>query len=238
LAVIRFPFRGNGKRGTDNVLDRSARAVYRSAMSPELGCLIAFEGTEGAGKSTQIQRAAQALRRDGRQVETTFEPGGTVLGRQLRELLLHAEATPVAQAELFLYLADRAQHVGHVISPALARGALVLCDRFSASTIAYQGYGRGLDLDVVTRADAWARGGLRPRLAILLDCPVRIGLQRARGHDRFHAELEAFHERVRHGFHAQVAADSPAWRVVDATQTEDAVHAQVVAAIRAVVSAA
>jgi dTMP kinase len=201
------------------------------------GCLIAFEGIEGAGKSTQMQRAAAVLRNGGPRVELTAEPGGTALGRPLRDLLLHAgETTPVPMAELFLYLADRAQHIEQVIAPALAAGALVLTDRFSASTIAYQSYGRGLDLEVVTRADAWARGGVRPQLSLLLDCPVRVGLQRARGHDRFHAELEAFHERVRHGFHAQVAAEPAAWQVIDASQPEPAVHEQVMAAIRALVS--
>jgi dTMP kinase len=200
------------------------------------GRLIAFEGTEGAGKSTQILLAAQALRADGHRVEVTIEPGGTALGNQLRELLLHAREAPLPVAELFLYLADRAQHVGQVIAPALAAGALVLTDRFSASTIAYQGYGRGLDLGAVTGADAWARGGLRPHLTLLLDCPVRVGLQRARGHDRFHAELEAFHERVQRGFHAQAAADPGAWRVIDATQPEAVVHAQVLAALRSCVA--
>lgn len=201
------------------------------------GCLIAFEGTEGAGKSTQMQRAAAVLREAGHRVELTAEPGATALGQQLRDLLLHGrETTPVPLAELFLYLADRAQHVEQVIAPALAAGALVLTDRFSASTIAYQGYGRGLDLAVVTRADTWARGGVRPQLSLLLDCPVHVGLQRARGHDRFHAELEAFHERVQRGFHAQAAAEPAAWQVIDARQPEPAVHAQVVAAIRALVS--
>lgn len=196
------------------------------------GRLIAFEGTEGAGKSTQITSAAEALRRDGYRVEVTAEPGGTPLGAQLRQMLLHAKEAPVPLAELFLYLADRAQHIGQLIAPALAEGALVLTDRFSASTIAYQGYGRGLDLAAVTEADAWARGGLRPHRTVLLDCPVRVGLQRARGPDRFHAELEAFHERVRRGFHAQAAADPAGWRIVDATQVESAVHADVLAAIR------
>jgi dTMP kinase len=201
------------------------------------GRLIAFEGTEGSGKSTQIGRAAAALRADGRRVEVTVEPGGTLLGTRLRELLLHAHDAPAPLAELFLYLADRAQHVTQVIEPALASGAIVLTDRFSASTIAYQGYGRGLDLEAVTRADAWARGGLRPDRTVLLDCPVRLGLQRARGHDRFHQELEAFHERVRNGFHAQAASDPTAWHIVDATQPESVVHEQVMAVLRALIGA-
>jgi dTMP kinase len=123
--------------------------------------------------------------------------------------------------------------VQQLIGPAIAGGAVVLTDRFSGSTIAYQGYGRGLDLDQVTRADAWARGGLEPRLTLLLDCPVRVGLQRARGeNDRFHAEEEAFHERVRAGFHVLADASPASWRIVDSTQPADAVHAAVWAAVR------
>ncbi len=200
---------------------------------PDTGRLIAFEGTEGAGKSTQLQRAAETLRAEGHRVAVTAEPGSTPLGRHLRELMLHDRgAPPVPLAELFLYLADRAQHVVEVIEPALADGSIVLTDRFFASTIAYQGYGRGLDLVSLTRADAWARADLQPHLTLLLDVPVRIGLERARGHDRFHAELEAFHERVRQGFHAQAAADPDAWQVIDATLPPSAVQAQVLAAIR------
>ncbi len=204
-------------------------------MSAHSGCLIAFEGPEGAGKSTQLERLATVLRAGGRRVETTAEPGGTALGRDLRQLLLHARDTvPVPLAELFLYLADRAQHVQQLIGPAIAAGAVVLTDRFSASTIAYQGYGRGLDLDLVTRADDWARGGVAPHLTLLLDCPVRVGLQRARGeNDRFHAEEEAFHERVRNGFHALAAAAPATWKTVDATAPADAVHTAVLAAVRA-----
>jgi dTMP kinase len=197
------------------------------------GCLIAFEGPEGAGKSTQIRRAAAALAETGQPVVVTFEPGDTLLGRRLREMLLTTrEEPPVPLAELFLYLADRAQHIERAIRPAIAGGAVVLTDRFSASTIAYQGHGRGLDLEAVTRADAWARGGLAPRLTVLLDCPVRVGLRRAHGDDRFHAELESFHERVRGGFHAQAAADPTGWRVIDSTEPPDTVHAQVMAAVR------
>ncbi|MDX2171402.1 MAG: dTMP kinase [Deltaproteobacteria bacterium] len=202
------------------------------------GCLIAFEGPEGAGKSTQIARAAEALRGRGRHIEVTFEPGATALGAGLRETLLHAraEAAPAPLAELFLYLADRAQHVSQSIRPALDAGAVVLIDRFTASTIAYQGYGRGLDLEQVVRSEAWARGDLAPQLTLLLDLPVRVGLARARGeHDRFHAEHEAFHERVRQGFLTLAAAAPRTWRVLDATQPADTVHAQVMAAIDAVV---
>lgn len=204
------------------------------------GCLIAFEGPEGAGKSTQLQRLAAVLRGEGRRVEITAEPGGTALGRDLRQMLLHARDTvPVPLAELFLYLADRAQHVQQLIAPAIASGAVVLTDRFSASTIAYQGYGRGLDLEQVRRADAWARGGLEPRLTLLLDCPVRVGLQRARGdNDRFHAEEEAFHERVRGGFHVLAAAAPAAWRIVDSTQTPDVVHDAVLDAVRGALATA
>jgi len=197
------------------------------------GCLIAFEGTEGAGKSTHIRHVAEMLRGDGHRVEVTAEPGGTALGAQLRDLLLHRlDSAPRPLAELFLYLADRAQHVEQVIAPALAAGCVVLTDRFSPSTIAYQGYGRGLDLDELRRADAWARGGVSPQLVILLDCPVRVGLQRARGSDRFHAELEAFHERVRRGFQAEAAAAAALWRVVDASQPEEVVRAAVLDAVR------
>lgn len=203
------------------------------------GCLIAFEGPEGAGKSTQIARAAAALRAAGRTVEVTFEPGATALGGELRHLLLRVRGPlPTPVAELFLYLADRAQHVAELIAPALADGAIVLTDRYSASTIAYQGYGRGLDVDAVRRADQWARGAASPRLTILLDCPVHVGLARARGSDRFHAEVEAFHERVRAGFLAQAAAALAAWRVIDATQPADAVQAAVLQAIHAVIDRA
>jgi dTMP kinase len=201
------------------------------------GRFIAFEGTEGAGKSTQMARAAEVLRRDGHRVELTAEPGGTPLGQRLRQLLLHGEDTPQPLAELFLYLADRAQHLGQLIEPALAAGAVVLTDRFSASTIAYQAYGRGLDLELVRRADAWARGGRSPDLTLLLDCPVRIGLQRARGHDRFHAELEEFHTRVQRGFHAQAAEDPQHWVVIDASAEEQRVHERVLAAIRGCIAA-
>jgi dTMP kinase len=198
----------------------------------ERGCLIAFEGIEGAGKSTQMRLAAAALRGRGLDVLETREPGGTLLGEELRRLLMHRlDAVPTALTELLLYLADRAQHLAEVIVPAIAGGAVVLTDRFSDSTIAYQGYGRGLDVERVTRLDAGVRDGLAPTLTVVLDCPVAQGLQRARGDDRFHREERAFHERVRAAFLLLARQDAEHHAVVDATGAPDAVHRQVLAAL-------
>ena len=197
------------------------------------GRLIAFEGVEGAGKSTQLRLVAATLRERDIPVVETREPGGTPLGAELRRVLMHLpDAVPTPQAELLLYLADRAQHVAEVIRPALARGAVVLTDRFSASTIAYQGYARQLDVALVQQLDAVARDGVSPALTVLLDCPVALGLQRARGDDRFHRETLAFHERVRAAF-LQLAAQSPElYGVVDATLPAEAVQQQVLAAVQ------
>lgn len=196
------------------------------------GCLIAFEGVEGAGKSTQIRLTAGALRARGVAVVETREPGGTPLGVEVRRLLMHMpESSPTPLAELLLYLADRAQHVSEVIAPALARGEVLLSDRFSASTIAYQGYARRLDLETVTRLDAVARQGISPALTILLDCPVEIGLARARGDDRFHREEQEFHRRVRAGFLSLAREDSDRYCVIDATTPYDRVQEQVLAAV-------
>jgi dTMP kinase len=174
---------------------------------------ITFEGGEGSGKSSHAVALAAALRTRGRQVVETREPGGTAAGAAIRSLLLGSEATPLTGlAELFLYCADRAQHVAELIRPALDEGQIVVCDRFSDSTIAYQGYGRGLDLDVVRSLDAQARAGLTPSLTFLLDCPVEVGLGRAKARaaarDRFERETLAFHERVRAGF-AALAREAP-----------------------------
>lgn len=172
---------------------------------------ITFEGVEGSGKSTQAARLADALKRAGHEVVTTREPGGTELGRKLRSILLEDDApAPDAETELLLYLADRAEHVSRLIRPALERGAIVICDRFSDSTLAYQGYGRGLDPEMVTKMDAFARAGLIPGRTILLDLPVEEGLTRARATgpaDRLEQETIEFHRRVRHGFHEIAAAE-------------------------------
>ncbi len=176
------------------------------------GHLITVEGVEGGGKTTQAARLAARLREDGRDVLLTHEPGGTDLGRALRRMLLE-EATPgpAPETELLLYLADRAEHVRRLIRPALERGTIVVADRFSDSTIAYQSYGRGLALDTVRAIDAFARGGLSPSLTFVLDLPPEQGLARARQvgpADRMEREALEFHQRVRDGFHA-IARDEP-----------------------------
>jgi dTMP kinase len=197
----------------------------------DAGRLIAFEGIEGAGKSTQIRLAANALRARGVGVVETREPGGTAIGAQIRRIVMQPGLTPNPWTELFLYVADRAQHVSEVIRPALSRGDVVLTDRFSASTIAYQGYGRQLDIERVLALDATSRDGVWPALTVLLDCPVATGLPRARGDDRFHREEREFHERVRRGFLSLAAQEPDRYRVIDATEPADIVHQQVLEAV-------
>ena len=203
-------------------------------MSP----FVTFEGIEGSGKSTHLRQLAVELRRRGREILETREPGATRAGAAIRDLVLAADGAPLtALAELFLYCADRAQHLDEIVRPALAAARVVLCDRFSDSTIAYQGYGRGLPLDTVRALDASARRGLDPTLTILLDCPVVEGLARARGRsysaapDRFEAEASAFHERVRAGF-LELAAASPArFVVIDARAPLTEVGVRILAAV-------
>ncbi len=176
-----------------------------------MSAFITIDGVEGAGKSTQAARLADALRRDGHEVVLTREPGGTELGRALRRMLLEEDSPgPTPETELLLYLADRAEHVRRLILPALARGAVVVADRFSDSTIAYQAHGRGLPLETVRSLDAFARGGLEPDLTFLLDLPPEVGLERARATgpaDRLEREALDFHRRVREGFLAIAAAE-------------------------------
>ena len=199
----------------------------------ERGCLIAFEGIEGAGKSTQLRLAATALRERGITVVETREPGGTAIGTELRRLVMHVADTPPAPlTELLLYLADRAQHLAEVIVPAIARGAIVLTDRFSTSTIAYQGFGRRLEIDTVSRLDSIVRAGVAPACTILLDCPVEVGLRRAQGDDRFHREQIEFHERVRRAFLSIADEDPDRFSVLDSTAPTEQIHEQVMAAIR------
>ena len=167
---------------------------------------ITLEGGEGVGKTTQQALLALQLGQAGYPCLCTREPGGTALGRALREILLHGDPlTPLA--ELFLYAADRAEHVQKCILPALAAGQVVVCDRFTDSTLAYQGYGRGLDLEKIRQLNHLATGGLQPHLTLWLDLPPEVGLARTGLADRLEQERLEFHRRVHQGFQALAAAE-------------------------------
>ena len=194
------------------------------------GRLIALEGIDGCGKSTQAEMLASRLG-----ALLTFEPGATSLGSQLRGLLLESGLPPLAdRAEALLMAADRAQHVAEVVRPALDAGTWVVSDRFSGSTLAYQGYGRGLDLPELARLVDWATAGLRPDLNVLIEVPTDVAASRlTRGRsDRFEALGAAFHQRVADGFHRLAADDPETWTVVDGTRAADAVSESVWSAVR------
>lgn len=193
-------------------------------MTPS-GRFVTFEGVEGAGKSTQLRRAASWLRARGLEVVETREPGGTPLAESVRNLLLapRTEAVP-PMAELLLMFAARSIHLGNLIRPALERGAWVLCDRFTDASYAYQGGGRGLDMDVISALEQAVQGSLRPDLTLLFDLPAQVGLSRARKRqpaaDRFEQEAIQFFEKVRNVYLARAAADPARFRVLDAGGTE------------------
>jgi dTMP kinase len=186
---------------------------------------VVLEGGEGVGKSTQAALLAKHLG-----AVLTREPGGTAIGESLRQLLLDPSLpAPTARAETLLMLAARAEHVAQVIEPALAEGRDVVCDRYSGSTLAYQGYGRGLDPDELARLDRWATGGRQPDLVVLLDLPVEVAMKRlaASGADRFEGEGYEFWERVRLGFLRLAASDRSHWRTVDASGTVEEVATEI-----------
>ena len=189
------------------------------------GILITFEGIEGSGKSTLITLVADALIKKGLDTAITREPGGTDLGVSLRKILLDPEGAAISpMAELLLYAADRAQHLNDLVEPALKERKVVLCDRFSDATEAYQGSGRGLSMDMVRAVDECARGGLSPDLTVLLDLPPEVGLARARKRNlngytseetRFDDEELAFHERVREGYLAISGREPERFLILD-----------------------
>jgi dTMP kinase len=195
--------------------------------------LVTFEGIEGSGKSTQARRAAEYLRSRGCEVVLEREPGGTAVGARLRAILLDPETRGLDPiAELFLMEADRRQHVAEVLAPALARGVLILCDRFNDATFAYQGGGRGLPAELVAAVDARTVGDIRPDRTLLFDCPVELGLARAGRRDgdrtpRFEAEGAAFHERVRRTYLDIARREPERVRVIDTDRPPDTVFADV-----------
>ena len=199
----------------------------RTSRKPT-GIFITLEGGEGSGKTTHARRLCEWLRTQGLKALHTREPGGTLLAEQLRNLLLDKSAETIApETEAWLILAARRQHVDHVIRPALARGMVVVCDRFSDSTMAYQGYGRGLDLRVLRTMNNWATGRLAPRLTLLFDVPVSVGLRRRRSRgttqNRLDRETEQFHRKVRAGFHALARREPRRIMVIDSTQPLESV---------------
>jgi dTMP kinase len=196
------------------------RAKKRQAA----GLFITLEGVEGSGKSTQIRHLAEGLIHAGYRVLQTREPGGTSTAEAIRQILLtassHESVTP--QAEALLILAARCQHVTHVIRPALERSMIVLCDRFSDSTFAYQGFARGLDLQWLRAANKVATDGLTPNLTVILDLPVSVGLARRRADrgplNRLDRETERFHRKVRRGFLALAAKEPHRMTIINANR--------------------
>lgn len=187
------------------------------------GLFITLEGPEGAGKSTNREYLAAHLRAQGLDVVLSREPGGTPLAERIRELLLTpSDETMASDTELLLVFAARAQHLAQVIRPALARGAVVLCDRFTDATYAYQGGGRGLSQERIAALETFVQGDLRPDLTLIFDLPVEVGLARAsaRGRlDRFEQEGRAFFDAVRNAYLQRAAADAARYRIVDAAQS-------------------
>lgn len=198
------------------------------------GRFITFEGGEGVGKTTQIRLAAGWLRARGLEVVLTREPGGTPRAERLRQVLLERGDEPMPQScELLLMFAARATHLANLIEPAVARGAWVLCDRFTDATYAYQGAGRGIDPARIDALVAIVHPDRRPDLTVLLDAPVAVGMARAHarngddGPDRFEAERGEFFERVRQGYLARAACEPQRFRVVDASADPDQVETEV-----------
>ncbi len=194
------------------------------------GRLIALEGLDGSGKTTQARLLADSLG-----AVLTFEPGATELGRSLRHLLLDpGRPAPVPRAEVLLMAADRAQHVDEVLLPALQSGRWVVTDRFSGSTLAYQGWGRGLATDPLRQVVGWAAAGLEPDLTVLVDVPLEVSRHRLElaARDRLEGLDADFHERVRHGFVAMARAGGPHWVVVDGTLPVETLAVEIEALVR------
>jgi dTMP kinase len=205
------------------------------SRAPKSGVFITLEGIEGCGKSTQAKRLAAHLRKEGHRTTETREPGGTAFAERIRALLLGPASEPItSECEALLMCASRSQHVARVIRPALSRGETVICDRFSDSTLAYQGYGRGLDIKALAELNRFTTGGLTPDLTLVLDLPVAAGLarrHRERDLNRLDREAHEFYRRVREGY-LKLAVRSPRRiKVLDAAQDAATVETKIVAVV-------
>jgi len=189
--------------------------------------LITFEGIEGCGKTTQIALLYTYLEGKGHRVIKTREPGGTAFGESLRNAFLHAKMKVYPLSELLVFMAMRAQHVDELVLPALKEGAIVLCDRFADASYAYQGYGRGIDLNVIETLNTLVIKGIKPDLTILLDCPVEKGLTRkaqSTSMDRFEKEEFSFHRKIKKGYEKLVKEDPKRFFVIDGTLDINTIH--------------
>lgn len=202
----------------------------------EKGLFITFEGTDGCGKTTQIERLKDYFEAQGRKVIMTREPGAKGLGTKLREILLNYDGEVSSNCESFLFLADRAQHIDTLIKPAIERGEIVLCDRHIDSTVAYQGYGRGLDLDRIHMLNEIATSGMKPNITFVFDIDVEMAQERVgKTKDRMESAGLEFFKRVRQGFLEIAKAEPERVKVLDATQTRDEISKQVIEYIKALV---
>ena len=208
-------------------------ALYDASFEIPRGTITALVGVNGAGKSTQVRRLAEALTRAGRTVTVTRQPGGTAFGEQVRHMLLHGDHVS-PRAEALLFAADKAHHVEELIAPALARGEVVLTDRYTDSAVAYQGAGRALGAAEVQELQRWAVDGLVPDLTVVVDVSPALGrARRGATHDRLESEADAFHASVRQHFLDLAAAAPERYLVVDGSLKPGAIHDLVVDRVRA-----
>jgi dTMP kinase len=206
-----------------------------------MSCFITFEGIEGCGKTTQLRLLARHLTARGLQVVMTREPGGCPISDKMREILLDAGNKAMAPlSELLLYAAARAQHMAEIVAPAIRSGHIILCDRFTDATIAYQGYGRDLDQAVIGQLNRLATGDVRPDLTILMDCPVEVGLGRARARidssegareERFELESVRFHRKVRDGYLRLAEMEPGRFIIIDGTGSIEETESAIVEAV-------
>ena len=201
------------------------------------GFFITFEGTDGAGKTTQIRHLSAELRQAGYDICLTREPGGTHISEQIRDMLLNPDHSEMAATtELLLYTASRAQHVSEVIKPALEAGKIVISSRFADAMVVYQGYGRGLDLERINRLNRIATDGVTPDVTLVLDLPVEVGLQRVRkrrgGLDRLEREKIEFHQRLRDGYRALAEQEPQRIKIIDAQASPKQVYTQIQGAVQ------